>query len=419
MAAFALSEIQATEILNLRLQRLTGLERDKILQELAEVQAEIARLKAILADEALLLDVIVGELTAVRDQYGDARRTEIVDEEGDIDVEDLIADEEMVVTVSHSGYIKRAPIAQYRSQRRGGRGKTGMNTREEDLVSDLFVASTHTRLFVFTDRGRVFQLKVYEVPKAGPAARGRPIVNLIQTEPDEMIRAILPIREFDDEHYVMMVTRRGVVKKTALSLYANIRATGIRAILIDDGDDLIAARLVGGEQEVMLSAASGKSIRFNSDEVRAMGRATRGVRGMGLADGDRVVAMEPLAEEDERVKVLSVTANGYGKRSSLAEYRLQKRGGLGIITIKTTERNGPVVAVRLVGEDDHVILITDGGKIIRLRVRDIRVIGRNTQGVALMRTEENQRIVALAIVDKASEDPEKPATLVTPLNSDE
>jgi DNA gyrase subunit A len=411
MARFGLSEIQAQEILNLRLQRLTGLERDKILQELAEIQAEISRLKAILADENLLMDVIVQELEAVREQYGDERRTEIVDEEGEIDVEDLIADEEMVVTVSHSGYIKRAPIAQYRSQHRGGRGRTGMNTREEDLVSDLFVASTHTRLFVFTDRGRVFQLKVYEVPKAGPAARGRPIVNLIQTEPDEMIRAILPIRELDDEHYVMMVTRRGVVKKTALSLYANIRASGIRAILIDEGDDLIAARLVAAGQEVMLSAASGQSIRFNADQVRPMGRATRGVRGMSLGEGDRVVAMEPLAE-DEDVRVLSVTANGYGKRSRLEDYRLQKRGGLGIITIKTTERNGAVVAVRLVGEDDHVILITDGGKIIRLRVRDIRVIGRNTQGVRLINLETGEHVVGIERIEDPDEEDEQAVAAV-------
>ena len=413
LARFGLSEIQAQEILNLRLQRLTGLERDKIMQELAEIQIEIGRLKSILADEGLLMSVIVGELESIREQYGDERRTEIVDEAGDIDIEDLIADEEMVVTVSHSGYIKRAPIAQYRSQRRGGRGRTGMNTREEDFVADLFVASTHTRLFVFTDKGRVFQIKVYEVPKGGPAARGRPIVNLIQTEPGEKIRAILPVREFDDEHYIIMATRLGVVKKTVLSAYQNIRANGLIAIVIDEEDDLISARLVCDGHEVMLSSAGGQSIRFSADDVRSTGRATRGVRGMALDKGDEVVSMEILDEGAEEGTLLSVTENGYGKRTELGEYRFQKRAGRGIITIKTTERNGAVMAVKLVGEDDHVILVTASGKIIRLRVREIGVYSRNTQGVRLINLEEDERVVGIErIVDPDEEEDDEVASVV-------
>ena len=395
-ARFGLSEIQAQEILNLRLQRLTGMERDKILRELEEIHAELARLRGILADDAVLMDLIVRELEEIREKYGDDRRTEIVDEAGDIDIEDLIADEEMVVTISHTGYIKRNHITLYRSQRRGGRGRTGMGTREEDFVANIFVASTHTRLFVFTDRGRVFQLKVYEVPKVGLAARGRPIVNLIQSEPGETVRAILPIKDSEvPDRCIIAATRRGIIKKTLLEAYANIRSNGLIAINIDEDDDLIAARLVEEDQEVLLSSAFGQSIRFNADDVRAIGRATRGVRGMTLAEGDEVVAMEIITSADEDDTLLTVTANGFGKRTRLEEYRLQKRAGRGIITIKTTDRNGPVAGVLIATEDDHVMLITDGGKIIRLRAKEIGIYSRNTQGVKLINPEEGERVVGV------------------------
>ncbi len=390
---FGLSEIQAQAILDLRLHRLTGMERDKIMAELEELQVEIARLRAILADEKLLLNVIVEELEAIREQYGDERRTEIVDEAGDIDIEDLIADEEMVVTISHSGYIKRNHIALYRSQRRGGRGRTGMGTRDEDFVANIFVASTHTRLFVFTDKGRVFQLKVYEVPKGGPAARGRPIVNLIQTEVDERVRTVLPVKDFTDDQYILTSTRKGVIKKTNLMAYKNIRANGLIAINIDEDDDLIAARLVTDNQEVIISSAYGQSIRFNADDARSMGRATRGVRGIALDQGDKAVSMEVIDEPE--ATLLSITENGFGKRTTVDEYRSQRRAGRGIITIKTSERNGPVAGVLLVNPDDHAMLITNGGKIIRLRVNEIGVYSRNTQGVTLINLEPNEKVVGI------------------------
>ncbi len=416
ISRFKLSEVQAQAILDLRLHRLTGMEREKIARELEELQEQIQRLKAILADERLLMEVIVDELQAIRAQYGDARRTEIVDEAGDIDVEDLIADEEMVVTISHSGYVKRNPIALYRSQRRGGRGRTGMNTRDEDFVSNIFVASTHTRLFVFTDRGRVFQLKVYEVPKSGPASRGRPIINLIQSEPGEKVRTILPVKEFEEDKCVIMATRRGIVKRTNLMAFANIRSNGLIAINIDEGDDLIAARLVEEHEEVLLSAAGGQSIRFDVSDVRSTGRATRGVRGMMLANGDSVVRMEVVG--DDEATLLSITENGYGKRTALTEYRVQRRAGRGIITIKTTPRNGSVVGVVLVSQDDHVMLITDRGKIIRLRVNEIGVYSRNTQGVRLINLAEDERLVGIERLPDPEEEEVPVATPAAALDGD-
>ncbi len=418
MARFGLSEIQARAILEMQLQRLTGLERQKILDELAEVQKLIARLREILASEKVLLDVIVGELEEVKQLFADERRTEILGAAADIDVEDLIKEEEMVVTVSHAGYVKRNPISLYRAQRRGGKGRTGAATRDEDFVESLFVASTHSYLLVFSDRGRVYWLKVHEIPQGGRAARGKPIVNLVQLSQGEKVAAILPVRELpapggasgaDDAEgegegasegsglFVFAATRRGLVKKTPLEAYARPRASGIIALSIEEGDSLIAARITDGKSHVLLSTAQGMAIRFEESDVRSMGRSAYGVKGVTLDDGDEVVSAEalPVVEEGGAAPtILSVTGNGYGKRSELSEYRIQSRGGKGIITIKASERNGPVVAAMPVVDGDEVMLITNRGMLIRMRAGQISVIGRNTQGVRLITVESREEQVA-------------------------
>jgi len=397
---FGLSEVQAKAILELRLHRLTGMERDKILEELEEVQAEIKRLKLILSDQDVMLDVIVGELEEVREKYGDDRRTEIVDDLGDIDILDLIAEEEMVVTISNTGYIKRTPISLYRSQRRGGRGKTGMTTKDEDYVVKLFVASTHDDLLIFTSVGKVYKLKVFQIPEAGRSARGRPIINLIPVDKGEIPKATVRLRELKEGYSILTVTRKGYVKRTAQTDYTNIRSTGIIGLRLDEGDDLIRAREVRDDQEILLVTRQGMSIRFNVEDARQMGRATRGVRGVRLREGDEVVGAEVL---DEQETILSVSENGYGKRSSPEEYRIQNRGGTGIITIKTTERNGLVAGAIQVFETDNVMLATDGGKIIRTRVEEIPVLSRNTQGVKLINLEEGERVIG---VERLAEDDE-------------
>ena len=413
---FGLSEIQAKAILEMQLQRLTGLERQKILDELAEVQKLIARLREILASEKVLLDVIVGELAEVRQLFADERRTEILGAAADLDVEDLIKEEEMVVTVSHAGYVKRNPVSLYRAQRRGGKGKTGAATRDEDFVENLFVASTHSYLLVFSDRGRVYWLKVHEIPQAGRSARGKPIVNLVQLSQGEKVAAILPVRELPvpgggaeaegegegegaagSGTYVFAATRRGLVKKTPLEAYARPRANGIIALSIEEGDSLIAARITDGKSHVLLSTAQGMAIRFEESEVRSMGRGAYGVKGVSLEEGDEVVSAESIPAAVEGVAaptILSVTANGYGKRSGLDEYRIQSRGGKGTITIKASERNGAVVAAMPIVDGDEVMLITNRGMLIRMPAAQIRLTSRNTQGVRLITVESREEQVA-------------------------
>jgi len=402
MSSFGLSELQARAILDMRLQRLTGLERDKIKAEYDDVQATIARLKAILADEKLLMQVIVGELEAVRDQYADPRRSEIMDETAELSVEDLITEEDMVVTISNEGYIKRNAVSLYRAQRRGGKGKTAMGTKDEDFVTQLMTASTHDYLLFFSDRGRVFRKKVYEVPQAGRAARGKALVNLLPVEKDEKISATLAVREFDGEHFIMMVTKKGLVKKTSLADYANIRANGIIAIRLDDDDDLIAVRVTNGAQEIMLASSGGKAIRFAETDVRPMGRATRGVTGMRMPKDTTVIAMALVVE---RATLLAVSENGYGKRTAVEEYAIQKRGGQGVFTLKTGGRNGAMIAALQVTDEDQVMMMTDSGRLVRIRLNGVSVIGRNTQGVKLIDCSSDEAVIgAVRVAERQAEE---------------
>lgn len=400
---FGLTEVQAQAILDLRLQRLTGLERDKILEEHRETVALIARLRAILADEKEIYKIIVEELKEIKEKFGDDRRTQIVDRTEEISVEDLIVDEDMVVTISHEGYIKRNPASLYRAQHRGGKGKIGTTTREEDFVSYLFVASTHSSILFFTTIGKVYWIKVHELPQASRAARGRPIVNLLNLEQGEKVSAFLSVREFQVGRYVVFATKKGLIKKTDLMSYANPRASGIRAIALEDGDEVIGVRLTDGQQDIILSTAEGQSIRFKEEQVRPTGRGAYGVVGIRLDNGDSVVSMEILSLGAD---ILTVAENGFGKRTEMGEYRLQSRGGKGIITMKTTEKTGRVMGVQQVTEDDQFMLVTNKGKIIRLRVKDIRVIGRNTQGVRLIDLEEGERVVSLARLAEKEEEEE-------------
>jgi DNA gyrase subunit A len=393
MKQFKLSEIQAQAILDMRLQRLTALEREKIDEEYKEVTALIKRLKLILDKEELVKEIIMEELTKIREKYGDERKTEIVAKEADIDIEDMIVEEDMVVTISHNGYIKRNPISLYRSQRRGGRGVTGMTTRQEDFVEHLFVASTHSHILFFTNTGKVFWEKVYELPQAGRAAMGKAIVNLLRLSPDEKIAAILPVRKFEEGKYIIMATRNGYIKKTSLMDYSRPRAGGIRALTIDKDDELIAARVTDGGQEILLGARKGKAIRFKEEAVRPMGRTARGVRGMSVGKDDEIIGMETIGEG---ATILTITENGFGKRTNTEEYRVQGRGGLGIITIKTTERNGNVIGMKQVTNADDVMLITNHGKIIRMKIKGISTIGRNTQGVKLINVEKEEKVVGVA-----------------------
>jgi DNA gyrase subunit A len=391
-----LSDLQAQEILNLRLHRLTGLEREKIVQEYLDIMKYIARLKEILASETEILNIIIGELRELKSKFGDERRTEIVGQTAEISLEDTIVEEDMVVTISHTGYIKRNAVTLYRAQRRGGKGKTGMKTKEEDFVEHLFIASSKDYMLFFTDAGKVFWLKVYEIPEGGRATRGKAIVNLLNLSPNENISAILPVKEFSEDKFIMMATRQGVVKKTPLLEYSHPRTGGIIAVNLDEGDKLIAVSLTDGKQDVLLASKNGKSIRFREEDARPMGRVTRGVRGMSLEDDDVVIGMAIVNEQFTSSTLFTVTENGFGKRTELTEYRRQSRGGKGVITIKTTERNGCVVDIKQVTDENDLMLITDQGKIIRMPIVGFSVIGRNTQGVRLMVTEENERIVAVA-----------------------
>jgi DNA gyrase subunit A len=392
---FSFSDLQAQAILDMRLHRLTGLERDKIMAEYRDILALIQRLKEILASEVEILNIIKQELVEIKERFADARRTEIMEKTGELSLEDLIVDEDMVVTVSHSGYIKRNAVSLYRAQRRGGKGKTGMRPKEEDFVEQLFIASTHSYVLIFTDLGKVYWLKVHEIPQGGRASRGKAIVNLLQLADGENVTSILPVKEFSEGKYIITATRKGIVKKTDLMAYANPRTGGIIALTIDEGDRLVSTRLSDGTMDVLLASRSGKAIRFSEEDVRPMGRTSRGVRGMALEGEDCVIGMEVVSDTTSATLV-TVTENGYGKRTDLAEYRLQGRGGKGIITIKTSERNGQVVDIKLLNEDADLMFITDRGKVLRTRVADLSIIGRNTQGVRLMVLEPGERIVAVA-----------------------
>lgn len=398
---FGLTEIQAQAILDMRLQRLTGLEREKILQEHKETVELIAKLKGILADEKEIYRIIVEELKEIKERYGDPRRTQILAHTEEISIEDLIVEEDMVVTISHEGYIKRNPVTLYRAQRRGGKGKIGTTTREEDFVEYLFVASTHSYILFFTTVGKVYWIKVHELPQAGRTARGKPIVNLLNLEQGEKVSAFLSVREFQEGRCVVFATKKGLIKKTELMAYANPRPSGIRAISLEQGDEVIGVRLTDGQQEIILSTLDGQSIRFKEAQVRSTGRGAYGVVGMRLDKADAVVSMEILSLG---ANILTVSENGYGKRTDMEEYRLQSRGGKGIITMKTTDKTGRVVGVQQVTDEDQLMLVTNNGKIIRLRVKDICVIGRNTQGVRLIDLEDSERVVSLARLAEKEEE---------------
>jgi DNA gyrase subunit A len=395
MADFTLTDIQAQAILDMRLQRLTGLEREKITSEYQDLIKSIARYKAILESPAMVLQLVKEEMKEIRERHGDERRTEILYESGDIDVEDLIAEEDMVVTISHEGYIKRNPISLYRAQRRGGKGLTGVRPKEEDFVELFFVGSSHDYLLFFTNKGRVYWKKVHEVPEGGRMSRGKAIINLLELQKGEKVATTLAIRDFSGGKYVVMATRKGIVKKTELTAYANPRTGGIVAIKIKEEDELIGARVSTGSQDIFLTTRQGKSIRFGEAEIREMGRVAAGNIGIRMEPGDEVVGMEVL---DEGATILTVTENGYGKRTRTEEYRIQGRGGKGILTIKTSERNGPVVYAYQVTDQDQLMIITEQGKIIRLRAAEISVIGRNTQGVKLIDLGEGEKVVAVAKV---------------------
>jgi len=392
ITSFGLSLIQADAILEMQLQRLTGLERQKVVDELKELKVTIADLRDILAKPRRIDQIVTDELKKIRDDHGDARRTVILDAVDEITVEDMIAEEDVAISITHSGYIKRTSITTYRSQRRGGRGRMGMRTKDEDFVDQLFIASTHSYILIFTDRGRVYWLKVHEIPEVGPQGRGKAVVNLVHLSAKEKIAAFVSVKDFVAGQYVLLATRKGIVKKTELDAFSNPRAGGIIALGVEDDDALIETVLTSGKDEVLLATREGMAIHFSEEDVRPMGRAAYGVKGIELETGDEVVALEVVSTGT----VLTVSGNGYGKRTDLEEYRLQSRGGKGIINIKTTGRNGPVVGVKFLRGDEEVMLITEKGMIIRLDTADISTIGRNTQGVRLIQLEEGDHLVSVA-----------------------
>jgi DNA gyrase subunit A len=403
MREFEFTQIQAQAILEMQLQRLTGLERQKIVDELAELIKTIERLRAILASDELLMQVIVEELRGLQQKYGDPRRTEILEAEGELRMEDLIAEEDVAITVSDTGYIKRTAISTYRSQRRGGRGRIGMRTKEEDFVAHLFIASTHDYLMIFSDRGRAYWLKVHAIPDVEAAGKGKAIANLVSMEANEKIAALLTVREWEPGRFVVMGTSRGVIKKTELTAFSNPRAGGIIAMGVEETDAVIAVAISDGEGEVLIATRNGMAIRFQESDVRSMGRTAYGVRGISLRDDDEVVAMEVLRPG---TAVLTLTENGFGKRTAIDEYRVTGRGGLGIINIQTTERNGRVVGVASVAESDEVMFITQQGKVLRTPAGAISIIGRNTQGVRLIDMEADDRAVSLARLEEQEGDGE-------------
>ncbi|HJS73601.1 MAG TPA: DNA gyrase subunit A, partial [Vicinamibacteria bacterium] len=393
MATYGLTELQAQAILDLQLHRLTAMERDKILEEHREIRLRIGELKAILASEERIDQIVREELEEVKEKFGDERRTEIIAKTQEISIEDMIAEEDMVITVSHSGYIKRSPVTVYRKQKRGGKGRIGMTTREEDFVDRLFIASTHSYILIFTGRGKVHWLKVHEIPNVGTAGKGKAIVNLVAMNPQEKLAEVCAVREFREDRYLLMATRKGTVKKTPLSAFANPMSRGIIAIAIDEGDELIAAAVTEPGSEALLATRDGKAIRFTESDARPMGRTAYGVKGIELQESDAVVSMAVVEPEGT---LLTVTDLGFGKRSHIEEYRLQSRGGKGIINVRTTARNGRVVAVLFVQDEDELMVITAQGMIVRLRVKDFSVHGRATQGVRLIELGEGDEVVAVA-----------------------
>ncbi|MFI5351429.1 MAG: DNA gyrase subunit A [Candidatus Binatales bacterium] len=415
MTRFKLTQIQAQAILDLTLRRLTSLERDKIEAEHKETSETIARLKKILADEKELMKLIAADIAELKKEFGDPRRTQIIEAEGDFSVEDLIVEEDVLVTVTHGGYIKRTPLSLYRTQRRGGRGKIGATTSEEDFVEQLVSVSTHDRLLFFTSAGKVYQLKAYELPEGGRAAKGRSIANLLNLDDKETLSALIPGPKQTEGKFVFFATRRGIVKKTELDQFGNVRSTGIIAINLEDGDELIGVRVTDGNQQIVLSTRDGQAIRFKEEEARPMGRGTYGVNGMELEQStvkegktvtlvtDEVVSMSTVRENET---LLTVSENGYGKRTPAPEYRLTHRGGKGVITMNVTDKTGKVVSVRQVGSDDQVMLITDGGKVIRLSVKAVRITGRNAQGVILVKLDEGERVRAVADVAEREDEEE-------------
>ena len=404
MENFGLSEIQAQAILDMRLRALTGLSRDKIENEYNALVETIKHLKEILASEALVLGIIKDELTEIKNAYGDERRTHIVHGESDIEIESLIKEENNVVTITHFGYVKRISVDAYKSQKRGGKGVTAMGTREDDFVEHLFVSSTHDYILFFTTKGRVFRLKAYDLPEASRTAKGTNIVNLLQLEQDEKIKAVIPVKEFKDDLNVLMATKNGLVKKTSLSEYSNIRKTGIIGITLKDDDEIIDVRITDGNSDVILVTRTGLSIRFNESEARAVGRTSMGVKGINLGKDDYVIGMEPITTEKDNY-ILAITENGFGKRTEVEEYRAQSRAGKGILTYKTTEKTGHIIGIKVVTDNDDVMMITSSGIIIRIHVKDISILGRNTQGVTLMRTSEGGRVVNIAkLVNEDSDD---------------
>ena len=396
MSRFGLSEVQAQAILDLRLARLTGLERQKIEDEYQALVQRIAELKAILDSRDLVLQIVRTEIEEVREAYADPRRTEIVEDEGEIDIEDLIADEPMVVTISNQGYAKRIPLDTYKQQGRGGKGITAMGTKDEDFVDNLFIASTHQYLLVLTEKGRLYWLKVHRLPKAGRTSKGSPLVNLIQIQPGDKIHAVVPVREFSDNHYLAMATNQGIIKRTPLQAFSNVRKAGIIAINLLEGEHLISARVTDGDSHIIMASSSGMAIRFHETDCRSMGRTARGVRGLALGEGEEAVGMVVVGKEEEGGALLSMTENGYGKRTPLDDYRIQKRGGKGLITIKCSRRNGPLMGVRDVHEGEQLMVITRGGIMIRIALDDVSLQGRNTQGVRIINLKGEDQVGGIA-----------------------
>ena len=393
MEKFAFSDEQAQAILEMRLQRLTNLEQRKIVEEYEQTIKLINRLKALLASDRLILNLIKDELLSIRDAFGDERKTEIVEAAPEIRVEDLIAEEDMVVTITHTGYIKRNPISLYRSQHRGGKGKVGINVKDEDFVEDLFIASTHDYILFFTDAGKIHWMKVHELPQAGRITRGKAIVNLLHLNPQEKVTAILSLKDFPKDKFITFMTKKGTIKKTTLDAYSNPRSGGIIAIHLDEGDELISTKLTDGKQHIFIGTKLGKAVHFPETQIRDIGRTARGIRGIKISKEDEVVGMEAVAPH---IQILTVTANGYGKRTQASEYRIQNRGGSGIFTVKRTQKTGDVIGIKTVVDEDELMVISNKGKIIRLRAVDIPVQGRSTQGVKLITLEEGERVVAVA-----------------------
>jgi DNA gyrase subunit A len=399
---YLLSDRQAQAILEMRLQRLTGLERDKLDAEFRELCETIARLEGILSDETILLKVIIDELNQVKEQFGDERRTQIVDDAGEIAVEELIAEEDMVVTMSHAGYVKRNSVSTYRSQKRGGKGITGAQTKEEDFVTKLFVASTHDHVLIFTSLGRAYVKRVFELPEGSRTSKGKALVNVLELKESERVVEMLPLKKFEEGMFVFMATANGIVKKTSLEMFSNIRTTGIIALSIDDGDALVNVRLTNGHDHVLLATREGRAVRFPEEKVRAMGRTARGVKGVRLRDGDRLVACETF-DPNAPATLMTVCERGFGKRTPVADYPVKGRGGQGVITIKTTERNGKVIGCRLVTDGEDLMLVTSIGKVIRMAVKGIPTLGRNTQGVRLVRVEDGENVMAFEALAESDE----------------